>query len=242
MTLQVLLMILCSLCCQSTYGQLSKLNPFAKKDSTGLKLPVPNEIRGQLNFVRQKASIQADNLQNVITPGLGYMRWFGRMPGNAVKYYFTYGLGIELALKGGKWPANAEGNNTNSPGYEHLFYAQVPLMVRLNYVLKRGGNLFAGAGLYYGILFKSFYEDVTGKYPKAIGNNPEIDYWRKGDLGVRLEAGYHFQHIPVMAGLTTDIGLRNILPGGVQGYNSSTSQAPEKITNHSVGFYIGYCF
>ncbi len=138
-------------------------------------------------------------------------------------YYFSYGIGVGIADRGGKFIGNATNN---------ILYVQIPVMVRYSYIVSNGATLFAQAGPYYGIAVSGHYKDNTGKTKFKFGNKPADDF-RRGDYGLKFGIGYKLQTQPIFIALAADLGLRNITPGG-------SSQV--KIKNQSFGLQVGYVF
>lgn len=141
-------------------------------------------------------------------------------------YYFSYGIGIGIANRGGKF---------KYPGgiaTENILYTQIPVMVRYSYIVSNGATLFAQAGPYYGIALSGSYKDNTGKTKFKFGNGVNDDY-RRGDFGLKFGIGYKLQTQPIFIGLAADLGLHNITPGG---------DNKVKIKNQSFGLQVGYVF
>lgn len=234
LTLTVLLFFLYSL---ETEAQTSQDNPTAGSEEISTKLPTHDELRVQSDLSRLKASLPADNSQRILSWSVSYMRWYGGNAYSGRRYYFSYGIGLGLSERGGRYSNIGE----DSPDKNRFIYVQAPLIFRVSDDIK-SGTLFIDGGVYYAVLVKAYYLDKNGTYSYVIGNNPSIDDWRRGDFGLRFDAGYQFKKLPLMAGLTTDVGLHNILPGDVEGYSGNNPQKSETITHRSVGLYIGYFF
>jgi hypothetical protein len=141
-------------------------------------------------------------------------------------YYFSYGIGVGIADRGGKFKY-PDGNAT-----ENILYAQIPVMVRYSYIISNGATLFAQAGPYYGIALSGSYKDNTGKTKLKFGNGVNDDY-RIGDYGLKFGIGYKLQTQPIFIALAADLGLRNMTPGG---------DNKVKIKNQSFGLQVGYIF
>jgi hypothetical protein len=140
-------------------------------------------------------------------------------------YFFSYGIGLGIGMRGGKYDYPG-GSATTS-----ILYLQLPLLkVRYNYILNDGSILFADAGPYYGIALGGHYKDNIGKQKLKFGNSPGNDF-RRADWGLKFQIGYKPKTQPFLISLTSDLGLRNITPGG-------DSQA--KIKNQAFGLKLGY--
>jgi len=140
-------------------------------------------------------------------------------------YYFSYGIGLGIGMRGGQYDYPG-GSATNS-----ILYLQLPIVkVRYNYILDNGSILFVDAGPYYGIALGGHYKDNMGKVKLKFGNNTDNDF-RRADWGLKIQIGYKPGTQPFLISLTSDLGLRNLTPGG----------DPEvKIKNQAFGLKLGY--
>ena len=214
-------------------------------DPTVVPPPANNEVSGEADESKEKSDQPNYNSNGILKFTASYMRWFRsnsirqRLPSSkdfADDYssssvsesannnnYFSYGIGIAMAARGGKFMGNASNN---------ILYLQIPVMVRYSYITYGGATLFASAGPYYGIAVSGNYKDNTGKTKFKFGDKPGDDF-RRGDFGLKFGIGYKLQAQPIFIALVTDMGLRNITPGG-------GSQV--KIKNQSFGLQVGYVF
>jgi hypothetical protein len=140
-------------------------------------------------------------------------------------HYFSYGIGLGIGRRGGKYDYPG-GSATNA-----ITYLQVPVIkVRYNYILSDGSALFADAGPYYALALGGRYKDNMGTEKLKFGNSSNDDF-RRGDWGLKFRIGYKLKAQPILIGLTADVGLRNMVPGG---------DAAVKIRNQSFGLQLGY--
>lgn len=96
------------------------------------------------------------------------------------KYYMSYGLGLSLCMRGGKFPY-AGGDDI-----DHIVYLQIPIpMVRFNYILQGGSVVYAEGGAYYGIALGGGWKSTGGSGDThgtlKFGNNIAGDDYRRGD-------------------------------------------------------------
>lgn len=246
--------VLCALCICISY-----VNVYAQKpnrtpgkfpstktpDLTVVPPPANNEVTGEADEAKEKSNEKNYSSNGILKFTAEYMRWFRKnsirqgLPSSRdladdysssntfaianTNNYFSFGIGIAIAARGGKFTGNASNN---------ILYAQIPVMVRYSYITNSGATLFANAGPYYGIAVSGNYKDNTGKTKFKFGDKPGDDF-RRGDFGLKFGIGYKLQAQPIFIALVTDMGLRNIVPGG-------GSQI--KIKNQSFGLQVGYVF
>lgn len=203
--------------------------------------PAHNEVTGEADEAKEKSNNPNYNSNGILKFTASYMRWYHSITGHAPSSqdfadeysdvstsvnknnYFSYGIGVAIAARGGKFSGNATNN---------ILYVQIPVMVRYSYIISSGGTLFANAGPYYGVAVSGYYKDNTGKTKFKFGDKPGNDF-RRGDFGLKFGVGYKLPAQPIFIGLAADLGLRNITPGG---------GTLVKITNQSVGLQVGYVF
>jgi hypothetical protein len=145
------------------------------------------------------------------------------------RYYFSYGIGLALCMRGGKYVSM---NGAGGSEIDGILYLQIPIIkVRFNYVLPALSTVYVEAGPYYGLALTGHYKDDTGSHGLKFGNDANTDDYRRGDFGLKCGLGYKFAYIPILVGLDGDFGLRSLIPGG---------DPAAKIHNQAFGLRVGY--
>jgi Outer membrane protein beta-barrel domain len=142
-------------------------------------------------------------------------------PGNIINYtrHFGFGIGFFMVEKGGKDKYDFGSGNSGTDIY-HITYAEIPLLARYQFFTSSGGKVYLQVGPYYAIALsgKGSYAGLGTQKLKFGNRNGDF---RRGDAGLQPGIGYEFPHSPLSVGIINDLGLRNIVPGGGYGKNTT---------------------
>ena len=139
---------------------------------------------------------------------------------------FGAGAGVGIGTKGGKLTFGTNDiRNT-------IYYLELALMGRYNHALDNGGDLFAALGPYYAVALAGRSKTDAGKENLKFGNGNDADF-RRGDMGLKFILGFKPQSLPVSIGVTGDLGLRNLTPGG------GNTSAKNRYYGIQVGYALG---